>query len=113
MLIDDLASNDAIAIELGARLRDARIDLLLTQDDLAKRAGVSKRTIANAERGTDLTRGSLMSILRALGLLSRMELLVSAREARPSDLAKQARPRQRVRTPKAAKRDSTWEWGDE
>lgn len=113
MVIDELSSNEMIGRELGARLREVRIAFPLTQSQLASRAGVSRRTVANLEKGADVTTGSLISVLRALGLLSRMDLLVPEREPHPLELLNQAPRRQRVRASRGAEAASGWKWGDE
>ncbi len=114
MDIDDYLSNEAVGAELGRRIKDARIAFPLTQLELARRAGVSQRTIANLEKGAEVTMGSLVSVLRALGLLSRMDLLVPKAEVRPTKLVDQVPKRQRATSPKYRKKPATsWKWGDE
>ncbi|NBJ66950.1 transcriptional regulator [Enterorhabdus caecimuris] len=113
MVIDDFISNQTVGVELGRRLRASRIAYPLTQAQLAERAGVSQRTVANLEKGADVTVASLVSVLRALGLLSRMDLLVPAPETRPSDLLHERAPRQRVRPSRKVISGGDWKWGDE
>lgn len=113
MVIDDFISNQAVGGELGRRLRASRIAYPLTQAQLAERAGVSQRTVANLEKGSDVTVTSLVSVLRALGLLSRMDLLVPVPETRPSDLLHEHAPRQRVRPSRKVISGGDWKWGDE
>lgn len=113
MVITELSSNAETGAELGRRLRDCRIAYPLTQAQLAKRAGVSLRTIANLEKGADVTTGSLVSVLRALGLLSRMDMLVPQTEVRPSEQLAGKPKRRRVRTASKKDEPTTWKWGDE
>ena len=40
----------AVVVYIGEKLREARTRRLLTQDELAEKAGVSQSTIANIER---------------------------------------------------------------
>lgn len=53
-----------------AQLRAARALLNLTQDDVARRAGLSSRTVISAEQGKTgkATLGSLMAAYMELGL---------------------------------------------
>ncbi|WP_240325962.1 helix-turn-helix domain-containing protein [Pseudomonas syringae] len=54
--------------EIGARLREQRNESGLTQDQLAVRLGVSKRTVGNYESGTsDAPAAYLSTVARELG----------------------------------------------
>lgn len=57
---------------IAARLRAARIEQGLTQAELAKRAGVSRPTVARVEAGEDVSTATLEKIAGALRL--RVEL---------------------------------------
>ena len=50
------------------RVRETREELLLTRDDLARRAGVSLRTVWSVEAGHDCRVETKRAILRALGV---------------------------------------------
>lgn len=113
MQINEISSNKAIRDELAKRLKSARIVAGLTQENLANRSGVSKRTIANVEKGSDITLDNLFNILRALGLLGRVDLLVPQDEIRPSELLAQQKRRQRVRSSRTEYASIPWKWGDE
>ena len=114
MIIDRLSSNEQVLKELGERVRAIRIDMPLTQAELAQRAGVSLRTVANLEAGRDVKLDSLLSVLRALGLLANVELLVPEPLVRPLALLDTPARRRRATSPK--KRSTPhegWKWGDE
>ena len=51
MKIETAFSDQAILQELGARIANTRLERNLTQADLAKEAGVSKRTVERLESG--------------------------------------------------------------
>jgi DNA-binding XRE family transcriptional regulator len=53
---------------MSNRVREIRKTLGLTQQRLARKAGVSPRTIHSAEHGGDCTIPTKRKILRALGL---------------------------------------------
>lgn len=112
MVITQLASNEQVLRELGARVRAARIDTPFTQEELAVRAGVSLSTVAKLERGEDVRLSSVLDILRALGLLASVNALVPEATPRPSELAALGKVRQRARSAKRKKSES-WSWGDE
>ena len=114
MKITILSSNEQVLAELGARIRAARIDTPLTQAELAERAGLSPYTVANLERGHDVNLGSLLSVLRALGMLENANALVPETLARPVDVARLGHARQRATSPSRRTNDaSAWQWGDE
>ena len=114
MNITVLSSNEQILAELGARVRRARIDVPLTQAELAKRAGVSLSTVASLERGGDVRMGSFLSVLRALGMLENAQVLVPEALVRPSQIAAKGSGRKRATSRRSRDRDpSGWVWGDE
>lgn len=60
--------NESEREEFGQEIRDMRGARGWTQAELAERAGVSKRTIGNLERGeVELQPGKLRAVLDALG----------------------------------------------
>jgi transcriptional regulator with XRE-family HTH domain len=115
MLITAFSSNDEALAELGARVRAQRIEVPLTQAELAERAGVSISMVARLERGQEVRTGGLVSVLRALGLLAQLDALVPEVLARPTDLAHLGHTRQRATSPsrRPQRADTTWTWGDE
>ncbi len=66
----DPLSNTQIEIELGKRLRAERLERNLTQEEVAERSGLSRRTITAIENGEGSSLSSLVALLRALGALS-------------------------------------------
>jgi transcriptional regulator with XRE-family HTH domain len=107
-------STPAIQKELGQRLQRERLNRNLSQVELAAKSGISRRTLIAAETGEGPTMDTLISILRGLGLLSRLNQLLPETEISPVQLAKlKGAQRQRAsrkgtaRTPAAAK---LWTW---
>jgi len=113
MAITDL-SNDALLAELGDRLRRARLNKNLTQGDLARQAGIARRTVQKAEEGDSPTLETVIAILRAVGELAQLDLFLPPPPPSPIELAKQRGSlRQRATSPKKAKAKSptkTWRW---
>lgn len=71
--IESLLSDEAILQEVGCRLLRRRLDLEQTQEELAKEAGVSKRTVERLEAGESTQMTSFLRILRALDLLTGLD----------------------------------------
>jgi transcriptional regulator with XRE-family HTH domain len=111
--------DEAILAELGERLARHRLNRNTTQADVAREAGVARRTVSRLENGHSVDSQSLIRILRALGLVDRLEQLVPS--VRPSPLAmaeRKGRPRERARRRESdpdSRPDETggWVWPDE
>lgn len=76
MNIAESASDEAILGEIGRRIARRRLDLSVTQAELAERAGVSKRTLERIEAGSSAQMSSLIRIFRVLDLLPGLERLM-------------------------------------
>ena len=86
----------AIAAELGARLQRQRLNMNLTQTEVAFELGVTKPTIIQLEKGIGKIT-TLIGALRVLGMLDQVELLVGEVEVSPLQLMKmQGKTRQRA-----------------
>jgi len=107
-------NNQTILMELGRRIQDTRIAASLTQKELAERAGISLSTLVRLESGESVRFEYVLNTLRALNLLSNIDLLVQEQEMRPSDLLDYGKKRKRVRVaPKENPFRKPWKWGDE
>lgn len=115
MDISPFMSDEAVLRELGKRLLQARIERSLTQERLAERAGVGKRTVERMERGESVQSMNLVRVLRALELLAALDALLPEPTARPMELlARGAKPRRRATSPRSEGVDgSAWVWEDE
>jgi transcriptional regulator with XRE-family HTH domain len=110
--------SQALLEEIGERLAQRRIELNLTQAELAKQAGVGKRTLERLEaRGsTQLT--NFVRILRELDLLDDLMGAIPTAQPSPMELlrAKGKKARQRVRhktTPSVLREEpSGWTWAE-
>ena len=85
----DIASwtDEAILGEIGARLQTERLNRNLTAQEIADRAGVSLATIYKVEQGGNHSVRTLVRILRALDLVSRIEALLPDQGPSPIQLA--------------------------
>ena len=110
-----LSSLTAI-VEIASRLKAYRIDYPLSQQELADKAGISRRSITNLENGEDVQLSTLIKVLMALGLDSNLDLLAPDPTERPSYYLKEkSATLQRKRASKKGLRTSkkTFKWGDE
>ena len=81
-------SNAALLGELGQRLRSRRLQLNLSQQALADRAGVSRMTVTNFEHGRSVGVLTLIQLLRALDALDSLDAFVPDPGPSPLELAK-------------------------
>ncbi len=134
MRITKEATDETILIELGARFARARLELNLTQAQLANQAGVAKRTVERVEAGAvGAQLSGVIRLCRALGIVERLEMLIPEPTPGPVEQLR-LRKRQRLRaTGRRATRTTnylglikpyppmevnetparTWKWGDE
>jgi transcriptional regulator with XRE-family HTH domain len=90
-------SDRAVLRELGRRLRRRRLDRNITQQDLADRAGLSRKTISDLEREGSASMLTLIQVLRALGSLEELDTFLPDPGLSPLELAKlKGRERQRA-----------------
>lgn len=108
MKIEQIYANYKILEEIGRRIREYRIGLFLTQNELSEKTGVSVRTICNIERGKDTSFNNIISILQGLNLVNNLELLIPENKEYVYQETKEKK-----RYKKSLKDNSTWKWGDE
>ncbi len=114
MDIDSSLRPSAIEKELARRAKEYRISSEMTQKELADKAMVSPKTVARFENGEDISLERFIRILYALGLSTKLEVLLPDPGKRPSAYLPERKGRKRVRH-KESKADvsTVWKWGDE
>ena len=95
----------AISAELGGRLKRARLNADITQAELARRTGLNRRTILNAEKGK-VQLENFVSILLALDIIDQLNLFLPETELSPLQLAK-FKGQERKRASRKSKSDNT------
>ena len=113
MKINSENNNSAVLRELGARIKRNRIDMQLSQQDFAAKAGISTRTLSAAENGEDIRLSSLLRILRTLNCLENLDLLLPELAFDPESYRTLGRERKRVSRTIENNDTSEWKWGDE
>ncbi len=95
------ASDKAILMELGNRIRQKRIQKRFKQSDLASRAGINVYTLQKMEHGQSFNVSTLIQVLRALNELEQLDQFLPPVEISPIDLLNtKDKTTQRVRNPK-------------
>ncbi len=109
-------SDDTVLTELGRALAERRLGMGLTQFELAKQAGIGKRTVERLEAGNSCQTSALIRVLRVLELLDSLRQLVPLTGSRPMDLLKlkgKERKRASSKGRRTTKSTGDWAWGDE
>ncbi len=89
-------TDNAIADELGKRLRLLRIKKNLTQEELAQKTMLSPSTIKSIEKGHGKLR-TLIAVLRELDALNDLDAFIAEQTISPLQLAKMSgKKRQRA-----------------
>ena len=107
MRIDNLYNMEVILKELGRRIREYRIGLSITQDDFAKKIGVSTRTISSIENGADTSFSTIIRVLDGLKLITNLNLLIPEKE---NYIIQEPVEKKRYRK---SNKNKEWKWGDE
>lgn len=113
MKLTGYENNTAVLSELAQRIRDQRLALGLTQAELAKKSGVSSRTVARLESGDGIALDGFFGILRSLGILRNVDLLVPEYRMAPTEAFDGRQKRKRAASSKSAQPNKGWTWGDE
>ncbi len=128
MKISTLLTDDAILAEIGSRIARRRLELQLTQSDVAEQAGIGKRTLERVEAGASAQLSNIIRILRVLELVEGLEGVIPDEQPRPMELLKRkGKVRQRASKPRDAdpssksasqsaqqiKEPKPWSWDDD
>jgi transcriptional regulator with XRE-family HTH domain len=107
-----LAPSESVEFALGRQLEKIRLGKNINQTQLAKEAGVSRRTITRLENGEGVSLDTFVRVLQALGIADRLDTLFPDLAARPVDRVRfGGRERKRART-KPKREAGLWTWGD-
>lgn len=118
MSLENQNTDEYLLAELGKRFARERLDLGITQADLAFEAGISKRTLERIEAGKAVQFTSVIRVLRALRLVPNLNALVPKTGQRPMDILRSRQGKQRQRAPSSRPNvvrepPGVWRWGDE
>jgi transcriptional regulator with XRE-family HTH domain len=115
MKIPDLHGDEAVLQEMGMRFARTRLEMNLTQEEVARSAGVSKRTVERLEAGHSVQLAHFLRICRALGLLDRFDALIPAPVPSPMELLRfHGKERKRASGARESSTPSApWRWGED
>lgn len=88
--------SDKVLVEhMGAFIKHHRMEQNLTQDVLAKAAGISRSTLSLLERGETVTLATLIQVLRVLDLLQIMDAFTIHEKVSPLAMVKMAKKKRK------------------
>jgi transcriptional regulator with XRE-family HTH domain len=109
----DAAPIEALQRDLGRRIEALRLGRNLQQSELAREAGVSRRTITRLESGQSVSLDTLLRVMRALGLASRLDTLLPEPTVQPIERVRfKSRQRKRASARKQPA-PGAWTWADD
>jgi len=79
-------TDSELVAEIGDRIRRYRLQQNLMQENLARKAGVSLRTVRNLEGGADVRLSTVIAILRALGRTDAVDAFLPRPRVSPMEL---------------------------
>lgn len=110
----ELASIDEIQADLGHRIEALRLGRNIQQLALAQDAGVSRRTITRLESGQSVSLDTLLRVMKALGLVSRLATLLPDPAVRPVErVQRKGKERKRARASTKQAPATPWQWADD
>ncbi|MEX2607667.1 MAG: helix-turn-helix transcriptional regulator [Kiritimatiellia bacterium] len=115
MKLHTIQHDEEALAALGRRLAGCRIRMNRTQAELAREAGVGKRTLERLEAGESTQTLTLLRVLRELELLEALDALLPESGAGPRQIVQnEGETRKRASNPmKSRPKMKKWTWGDE
>lgn len=102
---------------IGERLKHYRLEQNITQEELATRAGIARRTITSVENGQSCTLNTLIRILQVLNQMDLIEPLLAKPPLNPHEIHRlntmQEAPRKYASKPRKEIPPKPFVWGDE
>ena len=112
-LIDfSTATSEQIETALCRRLEQIRLAKNVTQEKLAKEAGVSVRTIHNLEKGEGVSFDTAIRAMIALGVQQSLESLLPDPTIRPVERVERRASERKRASSQAAGARKAWTWAD-
>lgn len=108
-----IANVDLIIKDLGERTASIRLSRNISQDDLAGRAGITRRTLSRLETGQGATLDTFVRVLRGLGLEEHLQALLPNPGIQP--IRRHSGKTQERKRARASKESSPapWSWDED
>jgi transcriptional regulator with XRE-family HTH domain len=109
----DVASIEALQADLGRRIEALRLGRNIQQSELAREAGVSRRTITRLESGQSVSLDTLLRVMRALGLSNRLATLLPEPSVQPIERVRLKSKQRKRASARREPAERTWTWADD
>ena len=108
----DKPTSVSLCAELGARLAKIRLSRNITQEALAREAGIGLRTLRRLEAGGSCTLDSFLRIAITLGLADHLLSTIPSQDIRPIErISTRRSERKRARPTRNQPLEKPWAWG--
>ena len=109
----DALTSGSLCAELGSRLAKIRLSRNITQEALAREAGIGLRTLRRLEAGGSCTLDSFLRIAITLGLADHLLSTIPAQDIRPIErIGTRRSERKRARPIRHQTPKEPWVWGE-
>lgn len=112
MRITGYESEKTILKELGNRIKQHRISLNITQEELAEKCGISTSTEVRIEKGDDSKISNIIKIMTALGVIENIDILIPEEQLDYKAIFEEKPARRRARS-SGKKEKTAWVWGED
>ncbi len=112
MKITQFDSEKAILQEFGNRIKQYRVSLNITQQQLAQRCGISVTTLVRIESGDDTKWSAIIKILSEFNLSDNLDILIPEPQPDYKAIFEKTTIRKRARPDKMKSKDD-WIWGED
>lgn len=112
MKITQFESEKSNLKEFGNRIKQYRISLNITQQQLAQKCGISVATLIRIENGDDTKWSAIIKILTEFNLLDNLDILIPEPQPDYKAMFEEKNTKKRAR-PDKKKTSDTWVWGED
>ena len=99
--------------DIYRKIKKYRIEVGITQKELADKTGLSLRSVQRFESGEEISLSGFIKILYVLELIENVNNAIPDMDKRPSVMLAREKHHDRKRVRKTASGDNEFKWGDE
>lgn len=112
MKITPFENDKFILLEVGNRIKQYRISMNLTQQQLAQQCGLSIATLSRIENGDDTKWSAIIKVLSSLQLVENLDVLIPEPQPDYKSIFEKTNTRKRVRLDKTSSK-TPWLWDED